>query len=119
MRNRIAACARNCFLSRYNVFFHSEDNLKALAFVFLLTGSVFAQRVAPPAITYPPQLTAQLKQLQQAALCSDYAYQELAHLTNNIGPRLAGSPQSNWAAQYVAVGLRQFPLDAHPAKTTV
>src|SRR5258708_12337778 len=98
MRNRIAACARNCFLSRYNVFFHSEDNLKALAFVLLLTSSVFAQRVAPPAITYPPQLTAELKQVQQAALSSDYAYQELAHLTTHIEPRLAAPPQPNSAS---------------------
>ncbi len=93
--------------------------MKALAFVFLLTGSVFAQRVAPPAITYPPQLTAELKQLQQAALSSDYAYQELAHLTNNIGPRLAGSPQANWAAQYVADELRKLGLEVRLEKVTV
>ena len=55
-----------------------------------------------PAVTYPPQLTAELKQLQQAALTSDYAYRQLAHLTDSIGPRLTGSPQAEAAVEYVA-----------------
>ena len=51
------------------------------------------RREATPSVTYPPQLLAELKQLQQAALKSDYAYRQLAHLTDSIGPRLTGTPE--------------------------
>src|SRR5882762_725188 len=63
----------------------------ALLFVCVLcAGPVSAQRNLQPPAGYPPQLTSELKQLEQAALTSDYAWTQLAHLTNNIGPRLAG-----------------------------
>ena len=55
-------------------------------FVFLLSPifSSSAQRQAEqPAITYPPELVKELKQLQQAALTSDYAFRQLAHLTDS------------------------------------
>lgn len=41
---------------------------------------------------------------------SDYAYQFTAHLADNIGPRLSGSPQYNQAAQWVADEFRRFGL---------
>jgi Zn-dependent M28 family amino/carboxypeptidase len=71
----------------------------------------------PP--SYPPQLTSELRQLQQAALTSDYAWQQLSHLTNNIGPRPAGSVQANFAAQYVAAELRKLGLEVKLEKVTV
>ena len=40
--------------------------------------------------------------LRDAAMKSDYAYNELQHLTDNIGPRLSGSPQAQQAVEYVA-----------------
>ena len=73
-------------------------------FVFVLillqTSLIFAQRnfQQPPA--YSPQLTAELKQLQEAALKSDYAWDQLAHLTNNIGPRPAGSVRKDPASPH-------------------
>src|SRR5207302_8836623 len=58
----------------------------------------------PPIIS--PQILGELKQLQQAALTSDYAYRQVAHLSNNIGPRLTGSAQAAKAVEYVASELK-------------
>jgi carboxypeptidase Q len=58
-----------------------------------------------------PELRQQLIALRDAALTDDYAYKQLAHLTENIGPRPSGSPQSVKAAQYVADEMRQLGLD--------
>src|SRR5213596_3606757 len=57
-------------------------------------------------IVFSPQTLADLKQLRQAALRSDYAYKQVAHLANNIGPRLSGSAQAAKAVEYVAGELR-------------
>jgi hypothetical protein len=46
---------------------------------------------SPTPLLYSPQTLADLKRLQQAALNSNYAYRQVAHLANNIGPRLSGS----------------------------
>jgi carboxypeptidase Q len=71
------------------------------------------------AITYSPQLLSELKQLQQAALKSDYAYRQLAHLTDSIGPRLTGSPQAEAAVQYVAGEMRRLGLEVKLEKLSV
>src|ERR1700733_13159009 len=60
---------------------------------------------------FPPLLLQQLSAIKAAALNDDYAYRQLAHLTENIGPRPTGSPQALAAAQYVAAELRQLGLD--------
>lgn len=60
---------------------------------------------------FPPQLLDQLNAIKNAALTDEYAYRELAHLTENIGPRLTGSAQANAAAEYVANELRQLGLE--------
>src|SRR6266576_1470804 len=60
---------------------------------------------ATPAL-FSAQTLAELKQLQQAALKSDYAYRQVAHLANNIGPRLSGSTQAAKAVDYVAAELK-------------
>ena len=41
----------------------------------------------------------------------DYAYRQVAHLTENIGPRPSGSLQAKAAVDYVAAELRQLGLD--------
>lgn len=89
------------------------------ALACLLVGSMPAQRNRQMPAAYPPQLTAELKQLEEAALKSDYAWDQLAHLTNNIGPRPAGSLQANFAAQYVAAELRKLGLEVRLEKVTV
>jgi Zn-dependent M28 family amino/carboxypeptidase len=85
----------------------------------LLSNPGFAQRAFQQPTPYSPQLTAELKQIQEAALKSDYAWDQLAHLTNNIGPRPAGSAQANHAAQYVAGELRKLGLDVKLEKVVV
>jgi hypothetical protein len=60
-----------------------------------------------------PELREHLRTIRDAALKSDYAWHQLAHLTENIGPRPAGSPQAQAAAEYVASELRQLGLDVH------
>src|SRR5436309_3153220 len=61
---------------------------------------------SPTPVVFSPQTLADLKRLQQAALSSDYAYKQVAHLANNIGPRLSGSAQAAKAVEYVAGELR-------------
>jgi carboxypeptidase Q len=60
-----------------------------------------------------------LKQLQQAALTSDYAYRQVAHLANNIGPRLSGSAQAGKAVEYVAAELKALGLEVQLEKVMV
>src|SRR5438132_7955469 len=55
---------------------------------------------------FSPQTLADLKRLQQAALNSNYAYRQVAHLADNIGPRLSGSAQAAKAVEYVASELK-------------
>ena len=94
----------------------SEARLKTispLTLILLCVSSVSAQRSFPAPPKYPPQLSSELQQIRQAALASGYAWTELAYLTNNIGPRPAGSVQANFAAQYVAAELLKLGLEVH------
>lgn len=68
---------------------------------------------------YSPQLLAELKRLQEAALKSDYAYRQVAYLSNNIGPRLSGSPQAQRAVEYVADEMRRLGLEVKLEKLMV
>jgi carboxypeptidase Q len=67
--------------------------------------------VAPPTIS--KELLEQLQSVRDAAFSSDYAWHQLEHLTENIGPRPAGSPQAQAASDYVASELRKLGLDVH------
>jgi Zn-dependent M28 family amino/carboxypeptidase len=60
---------------------------------------------------FPPQLLDQLAAIRNAALADDYAYRQVAHLTENIGPRPSGSAQAKAAVDYVANALRQLGLE--------
>jgi Zn-dependent M28 family amino/carboxypeptidase len=63
--------------------------------------------------TVSAELKEQLIALRDAALSDDYAYRQVSHLTENIGPRPSGSAQSVKAAQYVADEMRSLGLDVH------
>lgn len=67
--------------------------------------------VAPPPV--PKELLEQLQSVRDAALTSDYAWRQLAHLTENIGPRPAGSLQAQAASEYLASEMRKLGLDVH------
>lgn len=47
-----------------------------------------------------------MERLRDASMKDRYALDELRHLTENIGPRLSGSPQAQQAVDYVAAEMR-------------
>jgi Zn-dependent M28 family amino/carboxypeptidase len=59
---------------------------------------------------FPPQFLDDLAKIKSAALNDDYAYHQVEHLTENIGPRPSGSAQAKAAVDYVAAELRQLGL---------
>jgi carboxypeptidase Q len=68
---------------------------------------------------FPPLLQQQLSAIKAAALNDDYAYRQVAHLTENIGPRPSGSVQARAAAEYVAAELRRLGLEVRLQQVTV
>lgn len=74
---------------------------------------------SPTPAVFSPQTLADLKRLQQAALTSDYAYRQVAHLSNNIGPRLSGSAQAAKAVEYVASELKTLGCEVQLDKMMV
>ena len=74
---------------------------------------------APTPPLFSPQTVSELKQLQKAALESDYAYRQVAHLANNIGQRLSGSAQAAKAVEYVAAELKALGCDVQLEKVMV
>src|SRR5260370_23197347 len=105
--------------------------------VSLWTAPAWAQQSAPeatstssaiPAATASPsptpavflsQTLTELKRLQQAALSSDYAYKQVAHLANNIGPRLSGSAQAAKSVEYIASELRAIGCEVQLERVMV
>ena len=67
----------------------------------------------------PADLVANLQKISDAALSSDYAWRQVAHLSENIGPRLSGSPQAEAAVNYVADELRRLGLEVKLEKVMV
>ena len=99
-----------------------------LAFLLLFVWAVQVSAQPAPVPTSSPsptppvfssQTLSELKQLQQAALGSDYAYRQVAHLTNNIGPRLSGSAQAAKAVAYVANELKAIGCEVQLEKVMV
>jgi carboxypeptidase Q len=62
---------------------------------------------------FPRELLHELQLLKTAALSDDYAYQQLAHLTENIGSRSSGSAGAKAAVEYIAAQMRDLELDVH------
>ena len=52
-------------------------------------------------------------------MSSDYAWRQVAHLSNNIGPRLSGSPQAQKAVEYVAAELKAIGCEVQLEKVMV
>ena len=70
-------------------------------------------------VVFSSQTLADLKRLQQAALSSDYAYKQVAHLANNIGPRLSGSAQAAKSVEYVASELKAIGCEVQLERLVV
>ncbi len=94
---------------------------KVLALILLLSLPALAQFGPPSAQknVFAPESLAAMKKLQTFVLADDNAWNQLAHLTDNIGPRLSGSAQANAAAEYVAGEMRKLGLDVTLEKVTV
>src|SRR4051812_9245543 len=97
--------------------------LSTVGIFCLCLGEAPAQQPTPSPSATPIQFSAQTlgecRQLQQAALASDYAYREAAHLSNNIGSRLSGSAQAQKAVEYVAAELKTLGLEVRTEKVMV
>lgn len=78
-----------------------------------------AQTASPTPMLYTEKTLRELKRIQEFALKSDYALRQTAYLSNNIGPRLTGSPQAERAVEYVAAEMRKMGLDVRLQKLTV
>src|SRR5438552_3368065 len=74
---------------------------------------------SPTPPVFSPQTLSELKQLQQATLESDYAYRQVAHLANNIGPRLSGSAPAAKAVESVAAELKALGCNVQLEKVIV
>src|SRR6266480_1111828 len=74
---------------------------------------------SPTPVVFSQQTLADLKRLQQATLSSDYAYKQVAHLANNIGPRLSGSAQAAKSVQYVASELKALGCEVQLERVMV
>ena len=70
-------------------------------------------------VVFSQQTVAELKRLQEEALRSDYAYKQVAHLANNIGPRLSGSAQAAKSVEYVASELKAVGCEVQLEKAMV
>jgi hypothetical protein len=105
-----------------NAFGKPNTILCLLAAITLFSGGLplsAQQGQSAPQNLYSPQLLKELRQIQEAALQSDYAYKQTAYLSNNIGPRLSGSPQAQRAVEYVADELRRLGLEVKLEKLMV
>lgn len=115
---------------------------KALIVLAALIAGASAQSAlaqnAPPDPTVPPSLKDRLDamisggksawspeqlstmvQIRDAAMKDRYALDELRHLTDNIGPRLSGSPQAQQAVDYVAAEMRALGAEVTLEKAMV
>lgn len=114
--------------------FHKTFLIATAASFFCL--SCVAQTPAPPAASSPYQerimrlmksstgawtteQIATMARLRDAAMQDSYALAELRHLTDNIGPRLSGSPQAQQAVEYVAAEMRALGAEVQLEKTIV
>src|SRR5208282_106993 len=68
---------------------------------------------------WTPEQIATMERLRTQAMSDTYALDELRYLTDNIGPRLSGSPQAQRAVDYVAGQMRALGADVTLEKATV
>ena len=83
------------------------------------SGSTATPTPTATPIVFSPQTLGELNRLQRAALNSDYAYRQVAHLANNIGPRLSGSAQAAKAVEYIANELKAIGCEVELEKVLV
>lgn len=82
-------------------------SLRSISLLLVLSVVISAQSNVS---SLSPRAVENMVRIQSAALESDYALRQTRFLTNNIGPRLSGSPQYDRAAAYVAEEMRKLGL---------
>ena len=87
--------------------------------LLLLTFSCHSQVPVPTPNLYTEATLRGMERIRDAALESDYALTRTAFMTNNIGPRLSGSPQAQRAVDYVADEMRKLGLEVRLQKIMV
>lgn len=90
-----------------------------LATVLFGAVAAAAQQTAPTPELYSKQTLDEMRRLQAATLASEYAYKQTGYLSNNIGPRLSGSPQAARAVEYVADEMRKQGFEVRLQKCMV
>lgn len=106
--------------------------MKQLVLAAYFSASLLAQTAPGPAAHSPRHVRAEetsgawtaeelknMASLRDRAMKDDYALTRLRHLTDNIGPRISGSPQAAAAVQYVAEEMRALGAAVTLEKTTV
>lgn len=88
-------------------------------FTLALSAAVLCQQPTPSPVLYSERTLGDLRNIQKAALVSDYALKQTAYLSNNIGPRLTGSAQAQRAVEYVADEMRKLGLEVRLQRLTV
>ena len=68
---------------------------------------------------WTPRQLSTMDKLRDAAMRDPYALDQLRHLTDNIGPRLSGSPQAGQAVEYVAAQMRALGAEVTLEKAKV
>jgi Zn-dependent M28 family amino/carboxypeptidase len=91
----------------------------AVIFIASTVLNTHSQSASPTPELYSAKTISDMRSVMRAALASDYAYRQTAYLSNNIGPRLSGSPQAERAVQYVADELRKLGLEVRLQKISV
>ncbi|MGH9744709.1 MAG: M20/M25/M40 family metallo-hydrolase [Candidatus Acidiferrales bacterium] len=77
------------------------------------------EQLAQKPVVWAPETISNMEKLRDAALASDYAWRQVAHLSENIGPRLSGSAQAEQAVQYVVDELRRLGMEVTLEKIMV
>ncbi|WP_263359301.1 M20/M25/M40 family metallo-hydrolase [Acidicapsa ligni] len=80
---------------------------------------VMAQIMGDGKNAWTPEQLDTMAKLRDAAVSDPYALTELRHLTDNIGPRISGSPQAQQAVEYVAAEMRKLGAEVTLEKTSV
>jgi len=78
--------------------------------IFVLLGGLAGICSAQEKSPFTPDLMRTLQQMQRAASASEVGYDFLEHLSDEIGPRLPGSPQAAAAVDYLTVQFQRLGL---------
>src|SRR2546423_5236403 len=99
-------------LSQYMSRYHS-------ACKFLLLLFIAAEVCKGQSSPFTPELLQTLRQVQGTASTSQAGYKFLEHLSDEIGPRLPGSPQAAAAVEYMTSQLQRLGLEVSHEPVTV